>query len=396
MTYLLAKYTLLFLLAAALGFILGYWFSRRNIEDVSESFEELRRASQRSDDENWNRLWGQLNAIPAPAETDLSDVYKRFDDVSTAVSLIPKPEPIDLKPLVDRINNLENDIKAIPTPPEPQPVDLSPVTGKIDALQSALRGIPKPEPVDLSSVSGKLEALQSEVRSLPKPKPVDLALVTGKIEALQSELRSIPKPEPQRVVDLKPVQNELSTLRNEIRGIPKVETHAPVDLAPVNSHIKSLEQRVRSMPTPKVVDLKPVDKRLKSIESELGKLGKRLTKPARTERAPRRVSRNAPRSTAHRAPRKVSRQEPRILKAALYGKKDDLKMISGVGPKLENLLNKNGVYYFWQVSEWNKTDIKVIDERLDSFKGRISRDNWVKQANRLRRDPTAASMPTDI
>ena len=54
MTYLLAKYTLLFLLAAALGFVLGYWFSRRNFEDVSESFEDLRKANQRSDDENWN------------------------------------------------------------------------------------------------------------------------------------------------------------------------------------------------------------------------------------------------------------------------------------------------------------------------------------------------------
>jgi len=371
MTYLLAKYALLFLLAAVLGFVLGYWFSRRNIEDVSESFEDLRQANQRSDDENWNRLWSQLNAFPAPVETDLSNVYKRFDDVSTAVSQIPEPEAVDLQPLVDRINKLESDIQAIPIPPKPQPVDLSPVTGKIDALQSALRGIPKPEPVDLSSVNGK-------------------------IEALQSALRSIPKPEPQRVVDLKPVQSELSTLRNEIRGIPKVETHAPVDLAPVKTHIKSLEQRVRSIPKPKVVDLKPVDKRLKSIESELGKLGKRLAKPARIERAPRRVSRNAPRSTPRRAPKTVSREEPRILKAALYGKKDDLKMISGVGPKLENLLNRNGVYYFWQVSEWNKNDINVIDERLDSFKGRISRDNWVKQANRLRREPTAARMPTDI
>lgn len=93
---------------------------------------------------------------------------------------------------------------------------------------------------------------------------------------------------------------------------------------------------------------------------------------------------------------KTSRDEPRILSAALYGKKDDLKKISGVGPKLENLLNKNGVFYFWQVSEWDSDDIRIIDERLDSFNGRIQRDNWVKQASRLRREPTAAQMPTDL
>ena len=342
MTYLLAKYTLLFLLAAALGFVLGYWFSRRNFEDVSESFEDLRKANQRSDDENWNRLWAHLKAMPKPVETDLSNVYNRLDGVTTAVSQIPTPEPVDLQPLVDRINSLDNDIKAIPVPPKPQPLDLSPVTGKIEALQSALR--------------------------------------------------SIPKPEPQQVVDLNPVQSELSTLRNEIRDFPKVETHAPVDLTPVKTQIQSLEQKVRSIPQPKDVDLKPVDKRLRLIETRLDKIGKRISKPAKVERIPRNTTPSVP----SRAPKKVAREEPRILKAALYGKKDDLKKISGVGPKLETLLNKNGVYYFWQVSEWSKSDINVIDERLDSFKGRIARDNWVRQANRLRRDPAAARMPTDL
>ena len=95
-------------------------------------------------------------------------------------------------------------------------------------------------------------------------------------------------------------------------------------------------------------------------------------------------------------PGKVSREEPRILKAALYGKKDNLRLIKGVGPKLENLLNENGVYYFWQVAEWNDRDIDIIDERLDVFRGRIGRDNWVRQADQLRRDPEAARMPTDL
>ena len=71
-------------------------------------------------------------------------------------------------------------------------------------------------------------------------------------------------------------------------------------------------------------------------------------------------------------------------------------MISGVGPKLESLLNKNGVYYFWQVASWNRDDIKIIDDRLDVFKGRISRDEWVKQAKNLKRQPHASPMPEDI
>jgi predicted flap endonuclease-1-like 5' DNA nuclease len=86
--------------------------------------------------------------------------------------------------------------------------------------------------------------------------------------------------------------------------------------------------------------------------------------------------------------------DPVILSAALYGNKDDLKLISGVGPKLEDLLNKNGVYYFWQVASWDGSDIDFIDERLDVFRGRISRDNWVDQAEQRSQEPGAASAPS--
>jgi len=71
-------------------------------------------------------------------------------------------------------------------------------------------------------------------------------------------------------------------------------------------------------------------------------------------------------------------------------------MISGVGPKLESLLNKNGIYYFWQVAEWRDRDIEIMDARLDAFQGRIGRDSWVTQADELRQIPEAARMPTDL
>jgi len=219
MIYLLAKYTLLFALAALLGFVLGYWFSRRNIEDVTESFEDLRKANDRSDATQWDRLWAHLDSMPAPKETDLT---------------------------------------------------------------------------------------------------------------------------------------------------------------PVTRNLGALEQRVNSLSRPEKVDLEPIDRRLTAIETELAGLGKRLQE--RQERRP---------------VEPVSRNEPRILKAALYGTKDNLQSISGIGPKLENVLNQNGVFYFWQVAEWTKQEIDMIDERLDVFKGRIERDGWVSQAGQLKDQPGAARMPTE-
>jgi NADH-quinone oxidoreductase subunit E len=64
------------------------------------------------------------------------------------------------------------------------------------------------------------------------------------------------------------------------------------------------------------------------------------------------------------------------------GKVDDLKLISGVGPKLEQTLNKLGFWHFAQIAKWTKKHIAIVDDEL-SFKGRIERDDWVKQAKAL-------------
>lgn len=74
--------------------------------------------------------------------------------------------------------------------------------------------------------------------------------------------------------------------------------------------------------------------------------------------------------------------KPEMLKEARAGGADDLKKISGVGPKLEGVLNDLGVYHFDQVAGWSKKDIQWVDDRL-KFKGRIERDEWIKQAKAL-------------
>ncbi len=71
-----------------------------------------------------------------------------------------------------------------------------------------------------------------------------------------------------------------------------------------------------------------------------------------------------------------------LLSSASEGAKDDLQRIKGVGPKLEDLLNSLGIYYFRQISDFSSTDIAWVDSKL-RFKGRIIRDRWVDQAKQL-------------
>ena len=61
---------------------------------------------------------------------------------------------------------------------------------------------------------------------------------------------------------------------------------------------------------------------------------------------------------------------------------DDLKLISGVGPKIEGILHELGIFTFAQVASWKGEARAWVDSYLN-FKGRIERDDWVRQAEAL-------------
>ena len=61
---------------------------------------------------------------------------------------------------------------------------------------------------------------------------------------------------------------------------------------------------------------------------------------------------------------------------------DDLKMISGVGPKIEGILHSLGIFTFKQIASWKKAEREWVDNYL-KFKGRIEREDWAKQAKAL-------------
>lgn len=82
------------------------------------------------------------------------------------------------------------------------------------------------------------------------------------------------------------------------------------------------------------------------------------------------------------APAAVAEAEPEVLTAAREGGADDLKLLKGVGPKLEQTLNELGFFHYDQIAAWGPAEIAWVDNRL-KFKGRIERDGWVDQARQL-------------
>jgi NADH-quinone oxidoreductase subunit E len=75
--------------------------------------------------------------------------------------------------------------------------------------------------------------------------------------------------------------------------------------------------------------------------------------------------------------------KPAGLSEARGGKADNLKAIKGIGPKLEVLCNSLGFFHFDQIANWTAEEIAWVDDNLEGFKGRVTRDAWVEQAKLL-------------
>ncbi len=82
----------------------------------------------------------------------------------------------------------------------------------------------------------------------------------------------------------------------------------------------------------------------------------------------------------------VSGEKPaNLLDAPRDGKADDLKKLSGLGPKMEAALNAEGVFHYDQIAAWSEAEIAYMDEAL-SLRGRAEREGWAAQAAAMAED----------
>ncbi len=100
-------------------------------------------------------------------------------------------------------------------------------------------------------------------------------------------------------------------------------------------------------------------------------------KAANTASKPQKAVAAKPAATAD-----LAEKAPETLSEARAEGADDLKLLKGVGPKLEQTLNDLGFFHFDQIAKWTDAEVAWVDTRL-KFKGRIQRDGWIDQARTL-------------
>jgi NADH-quinone oxidoreductase subunit E len=188
-----------------------------------------------------------------------------------------------------------------------------------------------------------------------------------------------PKPGPQNGRQFSAPSGGLTTLLDQVvktrSGEPrKTKLVALPDVAPSNA-AKPVAAAIDTAPglkTPAPVTAAGV--------AETAARAREIDRRARTTRAPIATAKRG--AAAEIQPAKGD-GAPRLLKKPKSGKGDDLKLIWGVGPKLEKMLNKMGVWHFDQVAAWSAKELAWADDRLEGFKGRAKRDRWISQAKKL-------------
>jgi len=68
---------------------------------------------------------------------------------------------------------------------------------------------------------------------------------------------------------------------------------------------------------------------------------------------------------------------------ATMSEKDDLQVIKGIGPFIEEKLNALGIYTFQQISKMSGELEDQVNEAIEFFPGRVKRDQWVMQCKTL-------------
>ncbi|MGB2177245.1 MAG: phasin family protein [Hyphomonas sp.] len=82
--------------------------------------------------------------------------------------------------------------------------------------------------------------------------------------------------------------------------------------------------------------------------------------------------------------KKAAGKTSKAVKAAVTvpDASDDLSQITGVGPAMVKKLNAAGIYSFAQLAALKKAEAEKLDEQIGA-RGRVTRDEWVKQAKVL-------------
>ncbi len=135
-----------------------------------------------------------------------------------------------------------------------------------------------------------------------------------------------------------------------------------------------MEDVYQAMNLPTRTDLEAVSRRLQQVRRENRQLRKQLTALSeRLNKLEKAETEKPPEARRQTASGKVSMQ------------KDDLTRIKGIGPKIQERLYEQGITAMEQLAAMGQQSVKELEEVLNAT-GKITREQWIKQAKAMLED----------
>jgi predicted flap endonuclease-1-like 5' DNA nuclease len=183
------------------------------------------------------------------------------------------------------------------------------------------------------------------------------------------------------------LEPQLAEARAAMAALPGAQARAE-DMANQVAALRGELEALRRMPPPRDPEADELRWRTRYLSARVEHLESAKPIPA----APPSPQQPAP--EAARVVAAGTEVRPLSLGGPRLGAPDDLRLIDGIGPRLESTLNSLGIYHFDQIAAWTPENIAWVDQYL-RFRGRIVREAWVEQAKSLAARTTGLALSAD-
>ena len=365
------------------------------LAEFAEGLDAQRKADNESMTIRLQTLSSSLASLRMP---DVDSLRDRLAKLETAIGNLSQTE-IDLGPVTETLRQMERDLKNTPDHVRLTHNKLADLEGGTAALHSKLAALEAHvstmdrTPLDLSplqarfaNIESSMAALRIDMQSLP-----DVAPLERRLAALQESVLTLQDP------DLSSVTNSLRKMeaRLNMGAVEDRLTSIEYGMAAMHHMVRTLQETAYTRTDIDYSQRVPLSAAQFTQKTEPAPAAPppppppppppAATETVRTVEIRRGVD---PIAGARRPDDKAN-----LLVEAAFGREDDLERVNGIGPMLAELLNEIGVFYFWQIAEWGPDEIRWVDDKLEHFKGRIQRDDWVGQAKLLAAQPDVAQRP---
>lgn len=303
--------------------------------------------------ESENRMMEQMQTAIGTRDAELVKL-KRENDRFRILEASIQDRQNDINKLQAEINSLSR-LEQTVTDKEQEIKKLKPLVqqlrnrdSKIAELNAELSTLQKTN-VAAQSMDVDLTRLQSEVRSLTNERDLGLQRVR-ELSTIEQELE-------QRETLIKHLKADASDIRINTRELDMLRTRLEkfeLELSHKNETIEDLKQMLKGSRQQDRTSSAPVLAKGPSVVK------------THTARA---------RSKASTVENPPARHQKPLFTAAR--RNDDLKKIHGIGPVMEKTLNQLGINSYAQIAQFSANDISRVTAAIDTFPGRVERDDWV-------------------